>query len=331
MIRIIAPARLHFGLFVAEPDPVAWLTATGEALQVRKFGGVGLMVREPALILRAEVASAWSATGLLAERALGFAQRVMAALSPLTPDPSPPGVPGGEGGKTPLAFTIERAMPAHAGLGSGTQLGLAIARAIATLWNVPWTLADLARWSGRGLRSGLGLHGFAHGGFLVEAGKATPEADALLLARHDFPPEWAIVLIQLPGQVRMHGQAEQDAFAHLTGKTDVAQLARLVLLGLLPALLERDLRTFGLALHEFNRRAGEIFAPIQGGPYASAILAELIAELHAEGIAAGQSSWGPTVFAITEPERAERLAERLRGRGLEVIVTGAANSGAEVS
>lgn len=314
MIRVTAPARLHFGLFVSESEPAPW-PVTGGLLPVRRFGGVGLMVREPALVLRAEPAPTWTATGPHAERVLAFAELVAAratGVSPVGP---------------PLAFTIERAPPAHAGLGSGTQLGLAVARAIAALWHLPWTLPDLARWSGRGLRSGLGLHGFAQGGFLVEAGKRSADDAALLLARHDFPPEWDIVLIQPPGHARMHGPAEQDAFAHLANTTDVAPLARLVLLGLLPALLERDLHTFGLALHEFNRRAGAIFAPIQGGPYASPVLAALIDELTAEGVAAGQSSWGPTVFAIAEPDRAAALAERLRGRGLDAIITSAANTG----
>lgn len=310
MIRVTTPARLHFGLFVPEPEPTPWFASDGEALPVRRFGGVGLMVRDPALVLRAEPASGWSATGPLAERALRFAERVAEALNHAGP---------------PLALTIEQAMPAHAGLGSGTQLGLAVAKAVSLAWGRDATVADLARWSGRGLRSGIGVHGFARGGFLIDGGKATPDGPSLLLGRYDFPDEWAILLIRPPGHERMHGPAEVDAFARLPATSDVAGLSRLVLLGLLPALLERDLATFGAALHEFNRKAGEAFAPVQGGPYASPQIAGLVAELRAMGLhGVGQSSWGPTVFAVAERDRVARLVAHLASRSVETVVTSAA-------
>lgn len=316
MIQVITPARLHFGLFVPEPAPAPWLTATQASLPVRRFGGVGLMVRDPGLLVQAEPASTWTATGPQGERALRFAQRVAEMLHHVGP---------------PLALTVVQAMPAHSGLGSGTQLGLAVAHVITTLWKQPATLADLARLSGRGLRSGLGLHGFSQGGFLIEAGKPSPDTQSLLLARHEFPSEWAILLIRPPGHQRIHGPAEQEAFTRLKGQTDVAALARLVLLGLLPALLERDLLTFGQVLHEFNRRAGEVFAPVQGGPYASPQLGELLADLRREGLEGiGQSSWGPTLFAIVEADRAPWYRDRLTARSLEVTVTHAANTGVTV-
>ncbi len=307
MIRVTTSARLHFGLFVPEPEPAPWLTSSGKALPVRRFGGVGLMVRDPALVLRAEPATTWSATGPLADRALRLARQIGETLDHAGP---------------PLTLTVEQAMPAHAGLGSGTQLGLAVAKVISLAWNRPATLLDLARWSGRGLRSGIGLHGFAQGGFLIDAGKTSPDALPLLLARHDFPQEWSILLIRPKMHDRMHGEPERDAFARLPATSDVAGLSRLVLFGMLPALLERDLPTFGESLYEFNRKAGEAFASVQGGPYASRELAGLIAELRTMGLpGVGQSSWGPTLFVVAETERVEWHRERLTARGLEVRVT----------
>ena len=74
--------------------------------------------------------------------------------------------------------------------------------------------------------------------------------------------------------------------------------------------MERDLGAFGEAVHEFNRQAGIIFASVQQGPYADARAAEVIEYIRAQGIAgAGQSSWGPTVFALVEShEQADSLA-----------------------
>ena len=108
----------------------------------------------------------------------------------------------------------------------------------------------------------------------------------------------------------------------------------LVLLGMLPAVVEGDLETFGLALGDFNARVGELFAPAQGGIHASAAVSEVVDFIRAQGVpGVGQSSWGPGVFAVTEEERAGPLAEQLRERypETEVLVTRPRNRGAEVS
>jgi beta-ribofuranosylaminobenzene 5'-phosphate synthase len=112
-----------------------------------------------------------------------------------------------------------------------------------------------------------------------------------------------------------------------------AELARLVLLGILPSLIEHDLPAFGDSLHEFNRRVGEMFEPWQGGVYANPQSAELIDWLRGQGInGVGQSSWGPTVFAIGEEDRLRRtrtaLLRRFSLSEEEVLLTAATNRGA---
>jgi predicted sugar kinase len=103
---------------------------------------------------------------------------------------------------------------------------------------------------------------------------------------------------------------------------------------MLPALIERDLPAFGEAVYDFNARVGEMFAPIQGGLYAHPHLADLVALVRRQGVrGVGQSSWGPTVFAIVaDPDQANDLAGRLRqwsGLGTaEILVTQACNHGA---
>src|SRR5262249_50423220 len=150
-------------------------------------------------------------------------------------------------------------------------------------------------------RSSVGIHGFACGGFLVEAGQRTPGTIAPLVARVSFPDPWRIVLVLPADALGLHDSRESDAFAQLRASpmawTDV--LCRLVVLGMLPALAEGDLNAFGEAAFEFNARAGEVFAPIQGGTYAGYRTAELVGFLRRQGVrGVGQSSWGPGVFAI---------------------------------
>jgi beta-RFAP synthase len=325
MIRVTAPTRLHFGLLSLPADgETAWPDRHGQpALPPRRFGGVGLMVEEPALRLRVEPAAAWSAEGPMAERALAFARRFAATLSP-------------------QRLTLEAAPPEHCGLGSGTQLGLAVARALGVAAGLPNLEAgELAAQVGRGLRSALGIHGFAHGGFLVEAGKRAEDGVAPLLVRLPFPEAWRVVIVIPPAEPGLHGQREREAFrelsAHPMPADTTAALCRLVLLGMLPALIERDVDAFGEALYDFNARVGETFAPVQGGTYASSAVSELVAAVRRLGVrGVGQSSWGPAVFAvIADEEQANDLARRLRRNlapgNTAVFVTRGCKHGAEVS
>jgi len=300
-------SRLHFGLLRLDEGP-------------RRFGGVGLMIDEPAVRVSARLAPRWSAQGLCAERALGFARQWCQAV----------------GSAETFHVEVEACPAEHAGLGTGTQLGLATARALAEIGGAAGHDAlDLARHVGRGARSALGIHGFAHGGFLVEGGKGAKTEVAPLLARVEFPEDWRVLLVLPHGLQGAHGASEAAAFDALAGAAQTDALCRLVLLGMLPALHEHDLASFGDALHEFNRRVGEIFAPIQGGIYAHPRSAEIIHWLRRHGVpGVGQSSWGPAVFAIVDPDQGKRLLpaiqRELRLAAAEVRLTRAMNRGATV-
>ncbi|HEX8201242.1 MAG TPA: beta-RFAP synthase, partial [Isosphaeraceae bacterium] len=146
-LRLRTPSRLHFGLLAWGPGAP------------RQFGGVGLMIDRPGLELTARAAATWQAEGPLADRALGIAGRVAGSLA-------------SRGSAVPAArLTIQRAPPEHVGLGTGTQLSLGVARVLAELSGLEdLTAEELAELTGRGLRSGIGLHGFAHGGLIVDGG-----------------------------------------------------------------------------------------------------------------------------------------------------------------
>lgn len=327
MIVVTAPARLHFGLFHPTPDDAAagrWPTRDGQlSLPARRFGGVGLMIDSPTLCLRLEPSTTWTAEGPSADRALSFARRFAATAPDIA---------------RPQRIVIETAPPEHVGFGSGTQLGLAIAHALAQAWDItPVSTPELACLVGRGLRSGIGVHGFAHGGLLVDCGKTDREGVAPLLLRRDFPEAWRVLLARPATAAGIHGICERQWFQKMTsGPGDLRRmdaLCRLVLLGLVPALDALDLETFGEALFDFNARAGEAFAAAQGGVYASSAATELVNVFRKLGVrGAGQSSWGPTVFAVVDGERAEETAQRLRQQvpGCTVSVARGCNRGASV-
>jgi predicted sugar kinase len=106
-----------------------------------------------------------------------------------------------------------------------------------------------------------------------------------------------------------------------------------VLLKLLPALAESDLPAFGSALAEYNARSGELFRSVQGGTYAGPAVTALVEWLRGQGVrGAGQSSWGPTVFAVVaDADEAAALARRAGahwGEAVHRTVTAADNRGA---
>jgi len=291
-VFVEAPARLHFGVLDLRGD------------LGRRFGGIGAAVPAPSLLLEARPAAELKAEGPDAVRALEFARRFARH----------------HGLDLRLHFCLHRSIPTHAGLGSGTQLALAVARASAELSGLPTDVTALAQAVDRGRRSGVGTWTFAHGGFVLEGGR-TPEGGAKrvapLLARLPFPDTWRSVVAVPRGKPGLAGDDEAAAFARLPAPSarDVERVAHLVLMQLLPALAEADLAGFGAALGEVQRITGGWFAPAQGGVFAPGETGELVERLRAWGaVGVGQSSWGPAVYGIVgDAGAAEALAQRVRG------------------
>jgi beta-RFAP synthase len=195
-----------------------------------------------------------------------------------------------------------------------------VARALAELYELPADARTLASAVGRARRSAVGTWTFAHGGFVVEGGRRR-ESDGCgpLIARLAFPDSWrCVVAIPESAQPALSGATEAAAFAALPqpSEREVEKVAHLVLMLMLPALADGDLRASGAALTEVQQITGRWFASIQGGAFARGAGADLIArmtKLGAEGV--GQSSWGPAVYGIVEGDAAaSRLANDIRGR-----------------
>lgn len=330
MIRIRAGSRLHFGLLNVVSPGSPWSNLHGEPFfPARAFGGVGLMIEDPGLELHLAPAAQWSASGPLAQRAIHLGQSFATTVQSHSSSPL-----------CPCDIRLIQAPPEHVGLGTGTQLAMAIVHGLARLWRLHLDLPTLAQAAGRGQRSALGIHGFVHGGLLVEPGKLPSESVSPLVARLEFPEPWRILLAIPHCPQGLHGSLERQAFAALaqqhseSAHTEV--LCRIVLLGLLPTLVAGDCDLFGEALYDFNQRVGAAFVAVQGGLYSCEQTAAVIAFLRSEGIkGVGQSSWGPAAFAVLpDPSQAEHTARRLCdhfGSSFgQFSVTRAANHGAAV-
>lgn len=275
MTTVETGSRLHFGLF-----------------NLHRFGGAGMMVDEPAVVANAELFPEWTITGHLPGRTRAVVDR----LRQYVPD------------LPPMNVGIARTPPEHVGLGSGTQVSLAVAMAILHQAGRHVSVSQVAGWLGRGKRSAIGIHGFEHGGFLVDAGKQLEDGISPLAARVELPAHWRILLATPRTSSPWSGELEQRAFEKLTtaaaGTPIDPDLSQLAVTELAPAAAAGDLTRFGASLTEYNRRAGTLFAAVQGGAYASDQIQRLICRLQdVQLTGVGQSSWGPTVFAFSDNER----------------------------
>ncbi|MEM9384707.1 MAG: beta-ribofuranosylaminobenzene 5'-phosphate synthase family protein [Pseudomonadota bacterium] len=314
-VEVLAPARLHMGFI----DPAG--TAGG-----RRFGSVGMALDHPHTRLRVRTGNGLDVSGVESSRATRYVSTLLDHLS--------------------LAHRIRvevlQAMPAHAGLGSGTQLALALGAALSAQSGRPLSAARTASLLDRGGRSGIGVGAFEQGGFLVDGGKASAQA-ALepppIIARAEVPSAWRVVLVFDQAFRGLSGERERAAFRELAKRSPpgVHEHATLVLMGMLPALIEADLRVFGAAITELQERVGDHFAPAQGGRFASPAVTEVLAWMRSHGThGVGQSSWGPTGFGFCADEAharhlvAQLEAQRRAGSGLQFAVATPRNTPARL-
>ena len=289
-VNVEAAARLHFGVLDLRGSLGRW------------FGGIGAAAPGPTLQLSASRTAALDVDGQDAGRATTFARRFLDHHH----------IASG------ARIRVERALPSHAGLGSGTQLALAIARALAELYDRDTDAPGLARAVGRARRSAIGTWTFAGGGLAVEGGRHRDRDDCgPLLARLMFPSTWRCVVAVPEISSGISSNLEDAAFDRLPApaESDVERVAHLVLMALLPAVVDADLPAFGSALSEVQEITGRWFAPVQGGTFARGPSETLVRRMREWGTAGvGQSSWGPSVYGIVEGDTAaEELARRLQG------------------
>jgi beta-RFAP synthase len=308
-LQVRAPARLHMG-FIDLDGSLG-----------RRFGSVGLTLEGLNTTLQIRPAATLEVCGHDAERARRYAATICERFN-----------------LPPARIDITGAIPSHSGLGSGTQLALAVGMALSRLYGLQLASRDVASVLDRGARGSIGIGSFDGGGFIVDGGRGALDAPPPIVVQMPFPAEWRMVLIFDHACRGLHGAAEKEAFRVLppyrAGLAD--RLSRLVLMRALPALAERDIDMFGAAINELQHCVGDYFAPAQGGRYTSALVSSVAEHLAGLGAACiGQSSWGPTGFALAASEaEANAMVAAARTRfaqaeGLELMVCAARNEGAQ--
>jgi beta-RFAP synthase len=310
-VTVIVPARLHLG----------FLDLNGSL--GRKFGSIGIAINGPQTRLILRRADTESVTGHEATRAQQYLGKITEAL----------------GSAAKFDLDISECIPPHAGLGSGTQLSLAVAAAVRTMLGRTLDPRKDAVLLGRGERSGAGIGLFSGGGAILDGGRRPGMGPAPVISQIKFPHSWRIILVLDSNASGINGAEEIKAFADLPIFPEelAAHLCRIVLMKAWPSLIEADIADFGSAVTEIQQILGDHFSKAQGGRYSSPAVASLAALLSAKGaFGCGQSSWGPTGFAFAESaEHADHILQAVNSEadrlGLSVQVVTGNNRGAVIS
>jgi len=310
-VYVKTPARLHLGLIDLNGD------------LGRLFGGLGVGIDRPNVILEAQWSERLAVTGEKTDVVKTLAKRFLETYNI----------------KANASIKVKQTIPEHAGLGSGTQLALAVATALAKLFDVNASIRELAKAMGRGQRTSVGTTIFERGGFVVDGGKnVDKDSFPATIFRQPFPKEWVFVVAIPNVEKGLARDEETAAFAGMSPMLaeDAGKICRLTMMKLLPSLIERDIKSFGEALTQIQTIIGGYFAVAQGGTYSSLAATEgtaLMRKLGAYGV--GQSSWGPAFYGLTQKDEAQKIQLKVQAFlrnsvGGQVFTAKANNRGAYI-
>lgn len=303
--KVSAPSRLHFGLIDLSGD------------HGRIDGGAGVALAHPRVVVHAG-----PGTGRLQlpqerhDLVRGLADQLKVDL-------------------TALDVEVVEQFPSHVGLGSHTQLALALGAALRLASGGSSDPREVARVAGRGGTSGIGVNVFDCGGLIIDGGhsfgpglekevclpsSASRAQVAPLLARYELPESWRFALVTPRTEPGAHGSREVELFeeAFPLDRADTGEVCRHVLMGLMPGAASGDLELVGRSLSALQR-CGFKRHEIELQPAAVRQLGEVMVEAGAAG--AGLTSFGPTVYALAGDEACARAAvdvalDHLRRHGL---------------
>jgi beta-ribofuranosylaminobenzene 5'-phosphate synthase len=315
-IRISVPAHLHTGN----------MDLTGDL--GRLYGTAGFTIQRPRTVVEASKAPKITASGEDSASAKNFAQTFIRKYN----------ISGG------VKINVKKTIPKHLGMGSQTALALAVGTAIAELYNKKVGLEEMALALGRSDIVALGLNSFRSGGFLVDGGYIIKKKGRMvppLIFRHPIPKDWLFVVCipEKPIPAILAIKADEDRILSELKRMPAQmsdRLSRLMLMQIMPAMAEGDIKAFGKSITEFNGRLGGFWDDFQQGrTYCHPIVESGIRLMLANGAyGACQTCWGPTFYGILDdPKKAEKLVHLLdallkKNGGGTVFVTKGDNRGA---
>ncbi len=314
---VFAPTRLHLGLIDCSD------------VTQRRFGGVGISLAEPDVRLRVSIGATARSEVVGLDGDGGLPQAVLEAVNALTQD------------HPPVFVEFERMPPRHVGLGTGTAARLAATAGAAHLTGLDMPVRELALLCGRGGTSGVGVNAFDVGGVIFDAGRPvereepfspsryqTPNSFPPIITRLALPPQWVISLL-CPQGVATAGKDELTFFHRELPVPAQESLETLgfVYHGVAPAILEADLPALSYALRQIHSVGFKRRELARQSEEVRALVSQLQAS---ETVAAGMSSLGPLVFAIShrhDEATTKHITAIARSVGIDVLPARPAHRG----
>jgi beta-ribofuranosylaminobenzene 5'-phosphate synthase len=327
-------------LIVKTPSRIHLTLIDLNGLQGRIDGGVGLTLEKPRLVVEMEVEDReieieFNKSNELPQNIINdYTVKIKAAAGQMIRHLQL------EGG---FRFIVQETYPPHSGLGSGTQLSLAVGKLISQINDLDMRSAQIAKIVGRGGTSGIGVASFDGGGFIVDGGHLKDDkpnflpssaSDALpppVIVRYDFPLDWKLILVIPNLDKGVHGHKEINIFQEYCPipLKEVQRLSHLLLMKMMPAVVEKDLDAFGESVNSiqnigFKKIENQLQNPLIGE------IMQLLRDAGAPGV--GMSSFGPTIYAVTDHNRyiLKTAQDALEDIGGQIIETKAQNFGAYI-
>jgi beta-ribofuranosylaminobenzene 5'-phosphate synthase len=318
-VRVSAGARLHFGF------------TNLSLVHERLYGSLGVGLDAPRAVVEARPADELRCDH---DAACEYAAAAVDLL----------GVDG-------AAVEVREALPRHVGLGSGTQLALATLAAVAHASDRAARVRERAPDLGRGGRSGVGVATFEDGGFVVDAGHPTERFTTerpqrgewrvpAVAACHDVPADWRFVVALPDAEPGRTGDGEDESMRAVVERAEPGvadEVSGIVVRRVLPAIADGDLRAFGAAVEAVGRLNGTWYTDEQGGVYRPPVGTIVDALGDSPAVAgAGQSSWGPATWGVTDEARADDAEAAARdaladaGVDGDVLVAAPGNDGVSI-
>jgi len=248
-------------------------------------------------------------------------------------------------------FNLKRYFPSHVGLGSKTQLSLAIATAITKLKNLTHlTMDEITKLVERGGTSGIGWRGFETGGFILDGGHdfgkgkeketflpssaSTAANPALTIFTQKIPENWRFVLVIPNVKKGAYGDEEIIVFQNNAPipRNEVNEVSHQIIMKIIPGIMKNDLKCFGEGLKRIqNIGFKKIEISLQ-----HKVVKDLLKFFEDYGLKAyGMSSFGPSVVGVVESDsEAEILLREVQKKqkngGGHIYICKPNNTGAKI-
>ncbi|ABR55187.1 beta-ribofuranosylaminobenzene 5'-phosphate synthase family [Methanococcus vannielii SB] len=324
-MKLTSPSRIHMGLIDLNGNLGRVDGGLGVAIDYPNFKIEGLESDEIEIDFKVKIEEKDKID--IERRILDSARKVLSKI--------------GENG---IKLTVNGVIPAHSGLGSGTQISLSTGKITSLVYGHEINAENLAKITGRGGTSGIGVASFEKGGYIIDSGHSfgigkdkfdfQPSSvsenvrPAPVIFRHDF--NWDIVLTMPKGE-QIYGEREVDMFKKYCPilESETEKICRIILMKMIPSVIENDLDSFGFCINELQK-LGFKKAEVKLQSPAIKNMLEKLQKISYSGI----SSFGPTIYSLGDKKTIIEASNEyfdIHGIDGEIISTRANNTGFELT